>query len=224
MAQKLTSIDRDPLKEMLTMNQTHYSMLLNTNENSKVPGLLKEAAGIHKEFVQKLRNDRTKTDTRKVLLAARHANKQMEHVFRSLDSERKQTYEKIEHFNQVVADGLKLDNITKILLAQNLAAVLVNKKWMDISMLMRSGDSETIRAMSLPVMKMTFDLYDNTNRQAIVKEAAERTFLGDDYQVLQNTIATNNVYEKTGEGLVNELSKNSALAKKIESTVVPEVA
>lgn len=218
----IAPIKNEPFKEMLTLNLTHYSMLLKVNPKSKVPDLYKQAVDGHKDYVARMRNDPTKTDSDKALKVAQQANSQLKHMFRSLDSERTAMVQHREQLESTVASELKLDNTTKILLAQNMAAVLVNKEWIDVVSLIGSGDVETIRAMSLPAMKLTFDLHTKPERSNFIQTHAEQAFLGGSYETLQVARAANDIYVNIGGDLMGQYTTNVSFAQEIESTIVSD--
>ena len=211
------------LPPALKVNLTHLGQLMNTTESSAIPDLLKGIETDHVKFAQALMDDETKTDTMKQLMVRQDANKKLiTNVIPVIDKERDNADGQIKQIEKMVDDKFVIQGTTDALLLMSQAQVLQGFKFGDVTAMIEEGDTETLRAMQLPVMKHHFRLNkDDGLRQSMINRYKETALLEpEQLTLLTKSREISKVLHATGDGLVNQVATNAKTIQQIQSTIV----
>ena len=211
------------LNPALTVNLTHQVVVGKALPNSPIPEALKNMGDEHKQFVERARQDSTKTDVKKELMVRQDANNRINGLFKSIDTAYQAAHGQVAELENIISQQWEIKGTTDFLILQNQAQVLQNLKYSEVAKLVESGDINTLRCLQLPVMQHQFKLNEPKYKAGLSQMKEAHLLNSQQNDLLNQSRSAVDAVSSMGEGLMNQLTSNNKVISNIKSSMV-EVA
>ena len=182
------------------------------------PELGKYVQQLHKEqrdLEQRLLKDTTKTKSSKKLFAAEAAQKRLELVLKKAEKVQQDVSADLSKFDTRIENLMQVRGTTYLLVMQNYAAALADKK---VSEIVKLNDIDALRAcLLIPTMKFNEGI---KKQQDKLHTEAEKLILAEDYDEREQLKEKLSAAEKLELGLLAEYDNNKTEIEFVKQNMV----